>query len=85
MAEQKNAQNVDVNQLLKVRREKLQDLQERGKDPFQITKYDMTHHSMVLWEKLLSAIFRICRAAFSPMWHVTISEKSPTQISRNMM
>ena len=46
MAEQKNAQNVDVNQLLKVRREKLQDLQERGKDPFQITKYDMTHHSM---------------------------------------
>ena len=46
MAEQKNAQNVDVNQLLKVRREKLQDLQEHGKDPFQITKYDMTHHSM---------------------------------------
>ena len=46
MAEQKNAQNVDVNQLLKVRREKLHDLQERGKDPFQITKYDMTHHSM---------------------------------------
>ena len=46
MAEQKNTQNVDVNQLLKVRREKLQDLQERGKDPFQITKYDMTHHSM---------------------------------------
>ena len=46
MAEQKNAQNVDVNQLLKVRREKLQDLQERGRDPFQITKYDMTHHSM---------------------------------------
>ena len=46
MAEQKKGQDVDVNQLLKVRREKLQDLQERGKDPFQITKYDMTHHSM---------------------------------------
>ena len=46
MAEQKNGQNTDVNQLLKVRREKLQELQERGKDPFQITKYDMTHHSM---------------------------------------
>ena len=42
MAEQKKGQDVDVNQLLKVRREKLQDLQERGKDPFQITKYDMT-------------------------------------------
>ena len=46
MAEQKKGQDVDVNQLLKVRREKLQDLQERGKDPFQITKYDVTHHSM---------------------------------------
>ena len=46
MAEQKKGQDVDVNQLLKVRREKLQDLQERGKDPFQITKYDVTYHSM---------------------------------------
>ena len=41
MAQQnKNEQQVDVNQLLKVRREKLADLQERGKDPFQITKYE---------------------------------------------
>ena len=48
MAEQNNNQNQvqDVNQLLKVRREKLADLQARGKDPFQITKYDVTHHSM---------------------------------------
>lgn len=38
-------QNQDLNQLLKVRREKLQELQENGKDPFQITKYDVTHHS----------------------------------------
>lgn len=38
-------QNQDLNQLLKVRREKLKDLQENGKDPFQITKYDVTHHS----------------------------------------
>ena len=45
MAEQQNKQQ-DVNQLLKVRREKLQELQENGKDPFQITKYDVTHHSM---------------------------------------
>ena len=48
MAEQKNGQNnaqQDVNQLLKVRREKLQELQENGKDPFQITKYDVTVHS----------------------------------------
>ena len=35
----------DINQLLKVRREKLVALQEAGKDPFQITKYDVTHHS----------------------------------------
>ena len=50
MAEQNNNQNQnqvqDINQLLKVRRDKLADLQERGKDPFQITKYDVTHHSM---------------------------------------
>ncbi len=47
MAQQNNnGQQVDVKQLLKVRREKLADLQERGKDPFQITKYDVTHHSM---------------------------------------
>lgn len=39
------AQNQDSNQLLKVRREKLAALQEAGKDPFQITKYDVTHHS----------------------------------------
>lgn len=38
-------QNQDLNQLLKVRREKLQELQENGKDPFKITKYDVTHHS----------------------------------------
>lgn len=45
MAEQKKVQEQDLNQLLKVRREKLADLQENGKDPFQITKYDTTHHS----------------------------------------
>jgi lysyl-tRNA synthetase class 2 len=38
-------QNTDINQLLKVRREKLADLQSRGCDPFLITKYDQTHHS----------------------------------------
>ncbi len=46
MAEQKNAQEQDINQLRKVRREKLADLQENGKNPFLITKYDVTHHSM---------------------------------------
>ena len=48
MAEQ-NQQNKneekDLNQLLKVRREKLKDLQDNGKDPFQITKFDVTAHS----------------------------------------
>ena len=46
MAEQKKTQEQDLNQLLKVRREKLADLQANGKDPFQITKFDVTHHSM---------------------------------------
>ncbi len=45
MGEQKNAPVQDINQLLKVRREKLAELQEAGKDPFTITKYDVTHHS----------------------------------------
>ena len=41
-------QEQDINQLLKVRREKLAALQEAGKDPFQITKYDVTNHSTEL-------------------------------------
>ncbi|MBR4027332.1 MAG: lysine--tRNA ligase, partial [Lachnospiraceae bacterium] len=43
--QENNAQQQDLNQLLKVRREKLQELQANGKDPFVITKYDVTHHS----------------------------------------
>ena len=45
MAEQKNVQEQDINQLIKVRQDKLKEFQENGKDPFQITKYDVTHHS----------------------------------------
>ena len=48
MAGQNNANQggqQDINQLLKVRREKLANLQAAGKDPFQITKYDVTHHT----------------------------------------
>ena len=44
-AQNQNNQTQDLNQLLKVRREKLAALQENGKDPFQLTKYDVTHHS----------------------------------------
>ena len=51
MAEQqKQTKEQDINQLLKVRREKLQTLQEEGKDPFRITKYDVTYHSMEIKE-----------------------------------
>ncbi len=39
-------QNKDTNELIKVRRQKLSDLQEAGKNPFEITKYDVTHHSV---------------------------------------
>ncbi len=42
---QKNGQSQDLNQILKLRREKFKELQEMGKDPFVITKYDVTHHS----------------------------------------
>ena len=44
MAEQNNNQQ-DLNQLLQVRYDKLHELQENGKDPFVITKYDVTNHS----------------------------------------
>ena len=50
MAEQKNVQEQDINQLLKIRREKLANLQEAGKDPFQITKFDVTHHTQDIKE-----------------------------------
>ncbi len=45
MAQQKNNAQQDVNQLLQIRRDKLASLQAEGKDPFQITKYDVTHHT----------------------------------------
>ncbi len=45
MAGQQNQQQ-DINQLLKVRRDKLQELQANGKNPFEVTKYNVTHHSM---------------------------------------
>ena len=46
MAGQNNGQQVqDINALLQVRRDKLKDLVERGKNPFEITKFDVTHHS----------------------------------------
>ena len=43
---QKNTQEPDMNQLKKVRREKLAELQQNGRDPFQITKFNQTHHSL---------------------------------------
>ena len=49
-SEQNNQPQQDINQLLKVRREKLKNLQEAGKDPFRITKYDVTHHSTEIKE-----------------------------------
>ena len=49
-AQNTNAQEQDLNQLLQIRREKLAGLQEAGKDPFKITKYDVTHHSTEIKE-----------------------------------
>ncbi|RHH39336.1 lysine--tRNA ligase [Mediterraneibacter gnavus] len=48
--QKKAQQEPDLNQLRKVRREKLADLQANGKDPFVITKYDQTHHSLEIKE-----------------------------------
>ena len=49
--QQKNGQEPDLNQLRKVRREKLAELQQNGKDPFVITKYNQTHHSQEIKDK----------------------------------
>ena len=62
MAEQKKEQAVDTKQLLKVRREKLAELQANGQNPFEITKYDVTNHSAEIkdnFEKLESQTVRI--------------------------
>ena len=57
MAEQKNEQAQDINQLLKIRRDKLKELQENGKDPFTITKYDVTHHSQEIKDQFDAIVF----------------------------
>ena len=49
-AQNTNTQEQDLNQLLQVRRDKLATLQEAGKDPFKITKFDVTHHSTEIQE-----------------------------------
>ena len=65
MAAQNQApvQEQDINQLLKVRREKLAALQEAGKDPFQITKYDVTNHSAELKEEFEQYEGKVVRIA----------------------
>ena len=45
MADNKNTQAADVNEQIKIRMDKLKALQDAGKDPFQITKYDVTNHT----------------------------------------
>ena len=47
MADNKNTQATDVNEQIKIRMDKLKALQDAGKDPFQITKYDVTHHTEI--------------------------------------
>ena len=48
--QQEKVQDQDINQLRKVRREKLADLQSNGKNPFEITKFDVTCHAMDIKE-----------------------------------
>ena len=53
MSEKNQSQNTEnLGELLKIRREKLAALQEAGKNPFEITKYDVTHHSSDVKRKL---------------------------------
>ena len=62
MAEERIENQQNISELLKVRRDKLADLQANGKDPFQITKYDVTHHSTEIkenFETLQGTVVRI--------------------------
>lgn len=67
----------DINQLLKVRREKLQNLQEAGKDPFKITKCEVTHHSMEIknnYDELEGKTVTIAgRMMLSELWEKLLS------------
>ena len=45
MENNENVEELDLNQLMKIRREKLEELQANGQDPFEITKYNRTHVS----------------------------------------
>ena len=75
-------QQQDVNQLLKVRREKLANLQEAGQDPFQITKYDVTHHTSDVKE-LYNAHEEKLLAGRPPMvWTRQLQERQSKQIMR---
>ena len=51
-------QEQDLNQLLKIRREKLAALQQAGRDPFHITKYEVTHHSKEIKDHLMNSKVR---------------------------
>ena len=62
-AQNTNTQEQDLNQLLQVRRDKLATLQEAGKDPFKITKFDVTHHSTEIKENYAELEGRTVRIA----------------------
>ena len=70
----------NVNELLQIRRDKLAELQEAGKDPFVITKYDVTHHSSDIREKYDELEGK--EVSFSAMWPGTLWARNPTRISR---
>ena len=66
MAEQNNqqkkgGQQQDANQLIQVRYDKLHELQANGKNPFEITKYDVTHHSTDIKDNFESLEGHCCR------------------------
>ena len=78
MAEQNNqqkkgGQQQDANQLIQVRYDKLHELQANGKNPFEITKYDVTHHSTDIKDNFESLEGKISNE--SPVGHALIGKK----------
>ena len=70
-----------LNEVLRIRREKLDALVAAGKDPFKITKYDRTHHSSDIREN--SATGRISREIFNAMLRVTPSARRNMPLSKS--
>ncbi|MGN0481171.1 MAG: lysine--tRNA ligase, partial [Lachnospiraceae bacterium] len=77
-----NAQTADVNEQVRIRMDKLKALQEAGKDPFQITKYDVTHHTSDV-RSLYEALEAKLLAGRTPVSTEGLDEQQAREVTNN--